>query len=101
MDIKRDFLDGNGNLKKNQITPPSESIGGAVGGGAELSSKIYRNMYIGINPPPPTPTMLVQAEGVAGDPKAEIDTWAERESDSAESPLPPPSEVGGGGRANE
>ena len=59
-------------------------------------------MYIGIKPPPPpTPTMLVQAEGVEGDPKAEIDIWADRESDSAESPLPPPSEVGGGERANE
>ena len=54
-------------------------------------------MYIGIDPPPPTPTMLVQAEGVEGDPKAEIDIWAERQSDSAESPLPPPSEVWGGG----
>jgi len=41
--------------------------------------------------------MLVQAEGVEGDPKAEIDIWAERQSDSAESPLPPPAEVGGGG----
>ena len=96
MDMKRDFVDGNGNLKKNQITPPSESIGGAVGGGAEFSSEIYKNMYIGINPPPPTPTMLVQAEGVEGDPKAEIDIWAERQSDSAESPLPLQRRWGGG-----
>jgi len=55
-------------------------------------------MYIGINPPhPPTPTMLVQAEGVEGDPNAEIDIWAERQSRPAESPLPLQRRWGGGG----
>ena len=49
MDMKRDFVKGNENLKKNQKTPPSESIGGAVGGGAEFSSQVYTNMYIGID----------------------------------------------------
>ena len=96
MDMKRDFVKGNENLEKNQKTPPSESIGGAVGGGAEFSSQVYTNMYIGIDPPPPTPTMLVQAEGVEGDPKAEIDIWAERQSGPAESPLPLQRRWGGG-----
>ena len=97
--MKRDFVDGNGNLKKNQITPPSESIGGAVGGGAEFSSQVYTDMYIGIDPPH---TDYVGAGGWGGGGPKSGDRYLEQKDRAIQRRAPPPSIGGaGGGRANE
>jgi len=87
-------------LKYNQKIPPSESFGGTVGGGAEFSSQVYTNMYIGIDPPPPPHTDYVGAGGGGGGGPKSGDRYLgrKRERFSGE-PLPPPSEVGGGGES--